>query len=141
MKHTAPYKEFPGPQGAKFFAPVLNVQISRLDQNAPRTKRFEVRIDSGASCCVFHFSIGAHIGLDLKSGELERTMGISGVPSDTYLHDILLYVPGGPVRIRAAFCDNLPLGGLLGMDGFFSNFRLTFDPTAKHCELERVHQT
>ena len=70
MKHTAPYKEFPGPQGAKFFAPVLNVQISRLDQNAPRTKRFEVRIDSGASRCVFHFSIGAHIGLDLKSGEL-----------------------------------------------------------------------
>ncbi len=57
-----------------------------------------------------------------------------------YLHDIALYAPGGPVQTRAGFSYDLPIVGLLGMEGFFEHFRVTFDPTAQRCEIERLFQ-
>lgn len=93
---------------------------------------------------MFHASIGRFIGLDVESldvekGEMEETAGISG-NTPTYLHDIMLYIPGGQVIIRAAFSDQLPTAGLLGMNGFFEHFKVAFDPTAKQCSLERIYQ-
>ena len=55
-----------------------------------------------------------------------------------YLHDISLYVPGGIIAIRAGFSMDLPVAGLLGMTGFFDNFKITFDAIGRHCELERL---
>jgi hypothetical protein len=55
-----------------------------------------------------------------------------------YLHDISLYVPGGVIAIRAGFSSDLPVAGLLGMTGFFDNFKITFDAIGRHCELERL---
>jgi hypothetical protein len=116
---------------------MLNVSIALPVKNAPRTKRFEAVIDSGASRCLFHASIGRFIGLEIEKGLVEETAGISGT-SLTYLHDIALYLPGGIVNIQAAFSDELPIAGLLGMNGFFDHFKVTFDPTAQQCELERI---
>jgi hypothetical protein len=58
---------------------------------------------------------------------------------ETWLHDITLYIPGGPVQITAGFKENLSVAGLLGMTGFFEHFNVTFDPTAKECQLERIY--
>jgi hypothetical protein len=108
--------------------------------NAPRTKRFEAVIDSGASRCIFHADIGRFMGIDVRSGIKDTTQGIAG-PSDLYLHDVRLYVPGGPVVIKAGSKEGLPIAGLLGMDGFFEHFVVTFRYTALECELERVYPT
>ena len=116
---------------------MLAVNIARPAKNAPRTKRFEAIIDSGASRCVFHASIGKYIGLEIEKGSVEETVGISGT-CKTYLHEVALYVPGGIVNIRAGFCEDLPIAGLLGMNGFFDHFMVIFDPTAQRCELERL---
>jgi hypothetical protein len=35
----------------------------------------------------------------------------------------------------------IDVAGLLGMAGFFENFKVTFDPEFKHCEIEQVHRT
>jgi hypothetical protein len=115
----------------------LNVNIALPAHNAPRTKRFEAVIDSGASRCIFHASIGISIGLEIEKGVVEETLGISGI-SRTYLHDISLYAPGGILNIRAGFSEDLPIAGLLGMNGFFDHFRVVFDPTGQRCELERL---
>jgi hypothetical protein len=116
---------------------MLNVNIARPTKNAPRTKRFEAVIDSGASRCVFHGSIGRFIGLDIEKGTVEETLGVNGV-SRMYLHDIVLYAPGGIINCRAGFSEDLPIAGLLGMNGFFDHFKVSFDPTAQRCELERI---
>jgi hypothetical protein len=105
---------------------------------APRTKRFEAIIDSGATRCLFHADIARHIGLDLTSGQIEITNGISG-QEETWLHEVMLYVPGGPVKIKAGFKEGLPIAGLLGMHGFFEHFNITFDTAMKECVLDRVH--
>jgi len=133
-----PYKKYPAP-GGFFYAATIPVNIALPAKNSPRSKRFEAIIDSGASQCIFHANIGRAIGLDIEKGELATTNGIAG-PTNVFLHDISLYVPGGIVAARAGFSDALPLAGLLGMTGFFENFKITFDPTAFRVELERLYR-
>ena len=70
---------------------------------------------------------------------MEISQGIGGSES-TYLHDIALYIPGGPVKIKVGFKERLPVAGLLGMSGFFEFFKITFDPDSKACNLERTHR-
>jgi hypothetical protein len=87
---------------------------------------------------MFHASIGRFIGLDRKS-EIEETA--EHRQRANLSADIVLYIPGGPLIIRAAFSEELPTAGLLGMNGFFEHFKVTFDPTGKHCGLDRIFQT
>jgi len=87
---------------------------------------------------VFHAQLGKAIGLDVIKGEPETTNGIAG-PTTVYLHNISLYAPGGIIALCAAFSLDLPIAGLLGMRGFFDNFKITFDPTVLQCELERLY--
>jgi hypothetical protein len=136
-----PYKKYPAPtiQGGFYYAASIPVSIALPKKNAPRSKRFDAIIDSGASNCLFHASIGRAIGLDIEKGEPTQTLAVTG-PSNIFLHDVTLYIPGGPVTVRAGFCDHLPIAGLLGMTGFFDHFKLTFDPTAFRVELERIYQ-
>jgi len=134
-----PYKEFPDPHGGVLWSAVLNVQIALPVANSPRTKRFECIIDSGASRCIFHSSIGRFIGLEVEKGPEEETLGLGG-PCKTYLHDIHLYAAGGIIEVRAAFRDNLPVAGALGMKGFFERFHIFFNGPARICELTRVYQ-
>lgn len=138
LRTVIPYRVFPDGFGSHLYWTVMNVQIALPTRNAPRTKRFEAVIDSGATRCLFHASIAAYLGLDLKAGTLEMTGGIGGL-EETWLHSVALYIPGGPITITAAFKENLPLGGLLGMTGFFDQFNVTFDAAAQQCVLERIY--
>jgi hypothetical protein len=135
-----PYKKYPAPDspGGFLYAASVPVNIARASKNAPRSKRFDAIIDSGASGCLFHAAIGRAIGLEIEKGEPKQTLGVAG-PATLFLHEIALYVPGGPVTTPAGFSDNLPIAGLLGMMGFFEHFRIVFDPTALHVELERLY--
>ncbi len=135
MSFKIPYKKFPLHDGGVAYSAMLNVSIALPAENAPRTKRFEAVIDSGATRCIFHAGLARFLGLDIQNGTIEDTLGVAGV-SRTYLHDISLYAPGGVIKIRAGFSDDLPVAGLLGMDGFFDHFKITFDPTAQRCEIE-----
>jgi len=135
-----PYKKFPDGKGGFDSFAVVPVNIARPEPHSPRSKRFEAIIDSGACRCTFHSSIGAAVGLDIEKGKEDATIGVSGKPTKIWLHDISLYTPGGIIAIQAAFAHDLPVAGILGMSGFFGHFRITFDPTAQRCELERIYQ-
>jgi hypothetical protein len=135
-----PYRKYPNPEsrGGFFYAATVPVNIALPAKNSPRSKRFDAIIDSGASQCIFHASIGRGMGLEMEKGEVVSTNSIQG-PTQIYLHDISLYLPGGIVTARVGFSDVLPVAGLLGMSGFFDHFRITFDPTALHVELVRLY--
>jgi hypothetical protein len=138
---TVPYRKFPDPSGAGGIAyyAVIPVSIALPAQNSPRSKRFEGIIDSGATNCIFHADIGKAIGLDVAKGDPLRILGVAG-PTSAYMHDVSLYAPGGIIAIRAGFSADLPIAGLLGMKGFFDHFKVTFDPTALACTLERIYK-
>lgn len=103
-----PYKVQPDQYGSFVYSVTLGVNLALPKPNAPRTKRFEAIIDSGASRCLFHASIAAYLGLDLKAGIPEYCNGISG-RQETWLHDVFLYMPGGAVTIKAGFAEALPV--------------------------------
>jgi hypothetical protein len=129
---------FPDRFGSYLYWAVLPVQIASAKSNAPRTKRFEAVIDSGATRCLFHANLASSLGIDLRSGISEITNGIGG-REETWVHDLLLYIPGGPVQIQASFKENLPIAGLLGTNGFFEHFDVTFEGRARQCILERLN--
>lgn len=137
------YKAYPdqyGPSGSYLYFTMLEIQAALPGPNAPRTRRFEALIDSGATRTLLHADIAAHLGLDIKAGQKETTQGIGGTES-VYLHEINLYLPGGPINTKVGFTENLPIAGLLGMNGFFEFFRVTFHPDLKICEVQRIYRT
>jgi hypothetical protein len=130
---------FPDDNGVPLFSPALSVQIALPVQNSPRTKKFEAIVDSGASRCTFHADLAKYLGIDLKACQIEQTTGISGTET-TYLSEIFLYVPGGPAKVMAAFKEQLPVAGLLGMNGFFEHFNVTFVGGCQYFTLERIYK-
>ena len=83
------YKKFPdafGPPDAYLYCAMLSIQVALPSPNAPRSKRFEAVIDSGATRTLLHADFAAHLGLNIKTGQIERTQGISGSDS-VYLHE------------------------------------------------------
>lgn len=138
-----PYKNYPTTKGGDDWWAVLPVQISNPAKHSPPTRKFEAIVDSGASFCIFHSSIGRAIGLSIEKGEEDQTTGVSGSPTKIYVHHVSLHVPGGHIfKIRAGFTDQLPLAGLLGRTGFFEYFKIIFDPstTPPGFELERIYR-
>lgn len=133
-----PYKVIPDRFGQALFMPMLRVQISLPVPNAESTPAFEAMIDSGASRSIFHADFAAYLGLNLEDGLAETANGVDG-PVTTWLHRITLRLPGGTTAILAGFKEGLPFAGLLGMHGFFDQFRVTFDPVQQGIELERVY--
>ena len=99
-------------------------------------------MDTGASKCIFHSSIGRGIGFEIEKGEEDQTVGISGRPTTIFLHDVSLYIPGGHVfKIRAGFTEELPMAGILGRKGFFEHFKVLFDPSGNTpgFEIDRIY--
>jgi len=114
----------------------LTVRVESLNDGGSGTY-VTCTVDSGSTLCVFDVTVAEKLGLVWKNGVRVMTMGIGG-PKETYLHQVRLHLPGGPVSVLAAFQEALPVSGLLGMSGFFEHFRITFDGMARVCEFERL---
>lgn len=136
-----PYKQTPLPNGKFDWLPILPIQVSR---GSLHTSPFEAIVDSGSFDCLFHADLAVAIGIkDITTGTLKNTGGVvKGVRISTYGHDIRLIVGSDNFKIEAYFSSDLPIAGLLGRDGFFDKYIVTFDPTGDvpGFELTRVHK-
>jgi len=136
-----PYKRTPLPNGGFDWLPILAVQISC---GAVLTSPFEAIVDSGSFNCLFHGDIAEAAGIkDITAGKLKTSGGVvKGVQMRTYGHDIRLIIGSDSFKIEAYFSNDLPIAGLLGRDGFFDKYIVTFDPTASipGFELTRAHK-
>lgn len=138
----APYRTAPGPNNTVLYTPFIRIRLGR--KHGLKSRFFEAMVDSGASDCMFHEQIASAIGIpDITTGRREQRKGISGVGEDVWIHPVILYVGENGLSIEAAFSRRLPIAGLLGMKGFFDNFKVTFDPTTEPpgLEIERVHRS
>ncbi|MHB8105570.1 MAG: pepsin/retropepsin-like aspartic protease family protein [Dehalococcoidales bacterium] len=98
-------------------------------------------IDSGADFCVFHASIGETIGVDIESGKKQGFSGVSNQSQQltAYFHTIQIEVGGYKYDCWAGFSRDIegqPYG-ILGQQGFFSLFNVTFDYEKEHIELRQ----
>lgn len=90
---------------------------------------------------MFQSSLASALGLEVTSGFPSVRMGIGG-RSEVWVHSIALFVGEHVLQVNAAFAETLPVAGLLGRNGFFEHFKITFDPASDPpgLELERVHR-
>jgi hypothetical protein len=123
--------------------PLLGMRISNPRRHSPPTARFSALIDSGASACLFHSSLAQAIGIDVRRGKPSRTVTMSGAIVMTYFHPIRIHIGVDALDIEAGFTDQLAVAALLGRQGFFDQYRITFDPSIDPptFELERVVRT
>lgn len=116
--------------------PILPVKL----QSATATWTAGAIVDSGADDCVFPVSFASHLGLDIANNTRTFIFGGAGSKNQTaYFFDL-----------KVTFGDfvsyKLPIGfssalesvgiGLLGQNGFFENFAVSFDLANRHFYLE-----
>lgn len=84
-------------------------------------------IDSGADNCLFDADFGRALGLDVERGYPEKTIGVGGIPTDVFFHDVKLEIDGTSWSARVGFMHDLKVGALAGREGFFSKFKVSID--------------
>jgi hypothetical protein len=136
------YRKFPAqptepfPRRTSVSRPVIPIALI----NNQRRVRYLTLIDSGADYCIFHAEIGEQIGLQIESGKRLSFSGSSGQEQSAYFHEIKLEVGGHEISCFAGFSrelQSLPYG-ILGQEGFFDNFKITFDYQKDKIELQSV---
>jgi hypothetical protein len=67
---------------------------------------------------------------------------VAGATMELYGHDIRMHIGADSFKIKGYFSDRLPIPCLLGRNGFFDKYIVTFDPTNANpgFELTRVHR-
>ena len=112
MRLRIPYQKYPTSytESGFYYSASIAVSIGIPAHDSERSKRFDAIIDSGASGCLFHASIGRAIGLNIEAGERTETLGIAG-ETKVFLHNIWLYAPGGLLLRRPRSQRNFRLPG------------------------------
>jgi len=92
-------------------------------------------IDSGADICIFPSEVGVYLGLNAKSVEPEKALGIGNKEIPTYIHNLRIIILGREFPIKCGFIDKLPKA-LLGRDGFFNRFIVKFHHSEKYMDIK-----
>ncbi|HEX8653305.1 MAG TPA: aspartyl protease family protein [Pyrinomonadaceae bacterium] len=93
-------------------------------------------VDSGADGCMFHSSVAENLGIDLESGEPVTHYALGMTPLQCYMHTIELQIFDFDerIQIRAGFSRDSEMC-VLGQDGFFENYEITFRGYEKTFEI------
>ncbi len=115
--------------------PIIRIALSHDGFTIPHF----ALVDSGADKNVFAYEIGELLGLDLPSGEVAEAVGITGEPTELYIHPVTLIVGEESFTTEVAFSralDKLPYG-VVGQFGFFDYFKVEFDLSQEKIQLSR----
>lgn len=112
--------------------PILQVSL----EHEGKTISTWALVDSGADFCIFPASIGHALGIAIPNQNATPFSGTADAPQIAYFAKLRASIWNGdwsyqPLSfdLYAGFCDTLEhVGlGLLGQDGFFSRFKISFD--------------
>ena len=93
-------------------------------------------LDSGADCNLFNAEIAELIGIEkLEAGGIKEFYGIAGKVT-AYGHEVLLNVGGHQITTIIYFSRDVGKETvLLGMEGFFDRFIVTFNRAKESTEI------
>lgn len=112
------------PENKLTFRPVVTIAL--LHQNTK--EKFSALVDSGADACLFPRDAAEVLNIDIKSGPRAFFTGIGGGQIPFYFHEIDIFVGEYQVKTKVGFSTStIGTTGLLGQQGFFDNFIVSFD--------------
>ncbi len=116
----------------------------RVGYRHARSPRFFPVVDSGSPYCMFKADLGRLIGLDVEKGIKHEIGGIiHGLTEPIYFHKVQIYVESDwVIEVMAGFVKKLAISGILGRNGFFSNFQVHFDHSGESpaFEISRIER-
>lgn len=121
----------------KLWMPMLPVRLGR--GHARARAPIMAFVDSGSPFSLFRADLAGWIGInDIKTGKPAEIGGIKAGAADMYyFHRIKLYIePEWMVEVWGGFSPALSVAGLLGLNGFFDNFHVTFDHAVSPPSIE-----
>jgi hypothetical protein len=124
------YKKYP----PNFLRPVIPISLVKNNIEVP----YQALIDSGSDICIFDAELLEILGVKLTDGERRELIGATGQPAVFYLHLIGIKIGGWRYNIKAGFMPrNAALDyGLVGQQGFFNIFKVSFDLIKEEIELK-----
>lgn len=113
------------------------VDVVFKNPNNGRTVEVRCLIDSGAANTILNAALADELGIDLRTGGQHPFFGISGDPVVGYDHMVSfrLKEDSHEYGMAVAFLPGLNATGLLGREGFFENYKVTFEQAQKRFEL------
>jgi hypothetical protein len=115
-----PYVELPGE--TRLVRPALLVQLEGLS-DVP----YACLVDSGAVANRLPATLATRAGLPLEDALDEDRIAVAGLATTGWLLRVDVSVSGETLDLPVWFCDPWPWSfGLLGQEGFFRYFRVTF---------------
>lgn len=138
MQFTRPWEAFTSPDGSVIWRPTLRVLLREADGLEPH----HFLVDSGADLSLASRDLCDSLSITWEDGERRILHGISRKEEcqvESRVHDVDLVVAelGIQITIPMCFADgHAPL--LLGREGFFEYFRVTFDGQALLTTFEFV---
>jgi hypothetical protein len=96
------------------------------------------RIDSGADEIVLPAAAGVMLGLKLEEGELLEFQGIAQDPVDGYRYTVEMQIMNDShtYQVPCSFIYGSRSTGLLGVRGFFENYKVSFGRRKRGCLAE-----
>ena len=108
--------------------PMLPVRVGYKHTTSQRIYAY---VDSGSPYCLFKADVATLIGLDYTKNPVfvDDIGGICDTKTDpAYFHEVKLYFEAGwVITVKAGFVKKLGTAAILGRNGFFDNFKITFD--------------
>lgn len=125
--------------GKHVLKPVIPIKIS-IEDKEPVI--YEALLDSGADFCIFDMEIADALGIEIDKSKFAPFGGIN--PSDpknppkAYFAEVKLNIGGWDVVTKVGFsADIAKYGfGILGQQGFFDCYKITFDLLREQIELK-----
>lgn len=120
--------------GPGVLRPVIPVTLTINGQKI----QYEALVDSGADMCIFDAQLADIAGLDVTTGKLRKVAGVTGQSEVQYVHPMTINVGGWEKEIEAGLLPNIGKYGygILGQQGFFEFFKVTFDFAKETIEIK-----
>jgi hypothetical protein len=95
-------------------------------------------VDSGAEKSLFHIEVAGELGLNLRNMEEEVFSGVEGGRLTAKMAQVPIQIVGEDcaISIPMGFVDNLGFFGILGQEGFFDSYIISFNRKKLEFELK-----
>lgn len=138
-----PYLEKPVSPGFKLIFPelesVFKPLIPIVVRNGQKKEKVFALVDSGADACLFPAGLAERLGIDIRNGARHDFLGIGASKTSFFFHPVEILFGKYQVRTKVGFStsQNIGAGGILGQQGFFNHFVVSFDTRNKFLEIKK----
>lgn len=112
--------------------PLIPVKLYYEDRNV---KTYGL-LDSGSTLSVFRNEIAEDLGVEIPSGHEKMLQSASGLIK-VFIHPLTVQINEERLDVNIGFSNELSTSfNILGREGFFEYFRITFDERQKRIVIE-----